>query len=256
MSVNTVLAGLTMSAGKVIVRKATESLLDNKNHLRTYLKSNFGKIKDQDVRFSISYLIRIKIPGTSRFLLVRGHRIKEQLQPVGGVYKKKNTFSEFRKWGYKEDCSNKGMKTDDISKDDLRFRVQGKHSLDVIKWFESEKDREVTFDREFEEELIDTKILDAEIFRKKSFEKISRVMNIFNYSEFHQCYEVLIYDIVEFLPTSAQEKALRDLSKNARISGSNFLLVDISEIERQIVVENEEQIAKIGEHTKYLINEN
>lgn len=255
MLVSTVLAGLGMTAGKVIIKKATESLLDNKNHLYTYLQSNFGEIKNQDVRFSISYLIRIKIPGTSKFLLVRGHRIKEQLQPVGGVYKKINTFSEFRKWGYKEDCPNKGIKTDDISRDDLRFRVQGKYALDVIKWFESEKDREITFDREFEEELIDTEILDAYVFRKKSFEKISKVMKVFNYSTFHQCYEVLIYDIVEFHPTSEQEKSLKGLSEKVRNSGDDFMLVDISEIERLLVVENEEQIAKIGEHTKYLINE-
>ena len=33
------------------------------------------------------------------------------------------------------------------------------------------------------------------------------------------------------------------------------MVVDISEIERLLVIEHEEQIAKIGEHTKYLINE-
>ncbi len=251
----TFLSAIGMAAGKVIIKKATESLLDNKNHLYTYLQSNFTKIKNQDVRFSISYLIRIKIPGTSKFLLVRGHRIKEQLQPVGGVYKKFNSFSEFRKWGYKEDCPNKGIKTDNVSRDDLRFRIQGKYVLDVIKWFESQKDREITFDREFEEELIETKILDADVFRKKSFEKIQKVMKVFNYSTFHQCQEVLIYDIIEFHPTQEQEVELKKLLSNPRQLGDEFVLVDISEIERLLVIENEEQIAKIGEHAKYLINE-
>ncbi|MBN9337543.1 MAG: hypothetical protein J0I88_06815, partial [Chryseobacterium sp.] len=64
MAANTVLAALGMAAGKVIIKKATESLLDNKNQIYTYLQSNFTKIKNEDVRFSISYLIRIKIPGT------------------------------------------------------------------------------------------------------------------------------------------------------------------------------------------------
>lgn len=56
------------------------------------------------------------------------------------------------------------MKSDDISKDDLRFRVKGKYALDVIKWFESRKDRETTYDREFNEELIEDHGFDKDIF--------------------------------------------------------------------------------------------
>lgn len=255
MAANTVLAALGMAAGKVIIKKATESLLDNKNQIYTYLQSNFTKIKNEDVRFSISYLIRIKIPGTSKFLLVRGHRIKDQLQPVGGVYKKINGFSEFEKWGYKEDCGTKGIKSDDISKDDLRFRVKGKYALDVIKWFESRKNRETTYDREFNEELIEDHGFDKDIFYSKSFREVQKTMKVFGYSTFHQCYEVLIYDIIEFLPTPEQEVELKRLLKNPRKLSSDFMVVDISEIERLMVIEHEEQIAKIGEHTKYLINE-
>jgi hypothetical protein len=255
MVVKTILAVCGKTAGQVIVKKATEALIDKFNLLYTYGLSNLTKIRNQDVRFSISYLIRIKIPGTSKFLLVRGHRIKDQLQPVGGVYKKYNSFSEFRKWGYKEDCPQKGIKTDDVSKDDLRFRVKGKYVLDVVKWFESERDRECSWDREFEEELIETNILDKKIFRKKRFEKVSKIMKFLNYSTYHQCYEVLIYDIIEFLPTEEQEVELKGLLGRVRNSGDELMLVDINEIERLIVTENEEQIAKIGEHTKYLINE-
>ena len=251
----TILAAIGMAAGKVIVKKATESLLDNKNHLYTYFQSNFTKIKNEDVRFSISYLIRIKIPGTSKFLLVRGHRIKDQLQPVGGVYKKINSFSEFEKWGYKEDCATKGIKSDDVSQNDLRFRIKGKHTLDVIKWFESRRDRETTYEREFKEELIDDLGFDASIFYTKSFREVQKVIKVFGYSTFHQCYEVLIYDIVEFLPTLEQEVELKKLLVNPRQLGDDFMIVDISEIERLLVIENEEQIAKIGAHTKYLINE-
>lgn len=250
-----ILAAIGMAAGKVIVKKATESLLDNKNQIYTYLQSNFTKIKHEDVRFSISYLIRIRIPGTSKYLLVRGHRIKDQLQPVGGVYKKLNGFSEFEKWGYKIDCSSKGIKTDDISENDLRFRVKGKHALDVIKWFETRKDRETTYEREFNEELIDDLGFDKSVFYKKSFREVQKVMKVFNYSTFHSCYEVLIYDIVEFIPTLEQEVELKKLLTNPRQLGDDLMIVDISEIERLLVMENEEQIAKIGEHAKYLINE-
>lgn len=250
-----ILTAIGMAAGKVIIKKATESLLDNKNHLYTYLQSNFTKIKHEDVRFSISYLIRIKIPETSKFLLVRGHRIRDQFQPVGGAYKKLNTFSEFQEWGYKEDCANNGIRTDEISKEDLRFRIKGKHTLKVIKWFETGKNREICFDREFEEELIETNLLDSRIFRKKTFAKVQKVMKVFNYSTYHKCHEVLIYDIVEFLPNLEQEVELKKLLTNPRQLGDELMIVDISEIERLLVMENEEQIGKIGEHTKYLINE-
>lgn len=255
MALDPISTFLLKYAGKVIVKKAADALLTKKESLMIRFKSNFTQIKNQDVRFSISYLIRIKIPGTSKFLLVRGHRIKDQLQPVGGVYKKINGFSEFEKWGYKEDCGAKGIKSDDISKDDLRFRVKGKYALDVIKWFESRKDRETTYDREFNEELIEDHGFDKDIFYSKSFREVQKTMKVFGFSTFHQCYEVLIYDIVEFLPTPEQEVELRRLLKNPRKLGSDFMVVDISEIERLLVIENEEQIAKIGEHTKYLINE-
>ena len=39
---------------------------------------------NKDIRFSISYLYRIKIDD--KYLLIKGSKI-EQLQPVGGVYK-------------------------------------------------------------------------------------------------------------------------------------------------------------------------
>lgn len=250
-----VFSALGMVAGKVIIKKATESLLDNKDHIYTYLQSNLTGIRNEDVRFSLSYLIRINITDSSKFLLVRGHRIKDQLQPVGGVYKKYNSFSEFEKWGFKVDCSAKGVKLDEISKDDLRFRVKGKHTIDVIRWFESGNNREISYEREFIEELIEDHGFDREIFYKRAFKKVQTVMKVFNYSTFHKCHEVLIYDIVEFIPTEEQKAELKKLLTKERKRGDEFMVVDTSEIEQLRVMDNEEQIAKIGEHTKYLINE-
>lgn len=42
-------------------------------------------------------------------------------------------------------------------------------------------------------------------------------MKVFGYSTFHQCYEVLIYDIVEFLPTPEQEVELKTSKKFSQI---------------------------------------
>src|SRR5690606_6188893 len=237
--------------------KATETLLDKKDNLYTYLQSNFTEMKDDDVRFSISYLIRIEIPDSSKFLLVRGHRIKDQMQPVGGVYKKYDAFSAFESYGFQKDCDRKGLKSDEISKDDLRFRVKGKHALDVIKWFESRKNRETTYQREFAEELIEDNGFDPVIFatHKLDFREVQKVMNVFKYSTYHECYEVLIYDIVEFRPTPEQGAELKKLLDLPRTSEDDLMIVDLHEIEQLRVMENGDQIAKIGEHTKYLINE-
>lgn len=243
------------TVGKVIIKKAAESFLENREDFIIYFKSKFTKIKNQDVRFSISYLIRIQVPGSSKFLLVRGNRIKEQFQPVGGVYQKYNGFSAFDDWGYKPDCGTKGIENDAISKDDLRFTVKGRYTLDVIKWFETKKGREDNAHREFNEELIETEILDREIFKNPKFDFIRKVANVFKFSTYHGCYEVLIYDIVNLLPTPEQTEVLRKLLDQPRNPETGYILADRSEIEQLRLLDGDTQIGKIGEHTKYLINE-
>jgi len=257
MGIDPISAFLLKYAGKVMIKKAMDAVLDKKDRFIIKFKSNFTQIKNQDVRFSMSYLIKIKIPDSSKYLLVRGHRIPDQFQPVGGVYNKYNGFSEFEQWGYKEDSSSKGIKSDSISRNDLRFRTKGKHTLDVIKWFESRKNRETTYHREFAEELINDNGFDSSIFSPQNlqFREVQRVMKVFNYSTFHSCYEVLIYDIVELIPTPEQGEELKKFLNEPRSRENDLMVVDISEIEQLRIMENEEQIGKIGEHTKYLINE-
>jgi hypothetical protein len=256
MEHNTIFLKLGLTAGKVIVTNATKHLLENGiNTIMEQAKCKFTKLRNEYVRFSISYLIRIKIPDSSKYLLVRGHRIPDQLQPVGGVYKKWNGFSEFEKWGFKEDCSANGVKSDALSRDDLRFRIKGKHVFDVIKWFETRQGREIEQGREFREELINDLGFDAEIFGTSDLRLLRKVMKLLNFSTHHNCYEVLIYNVFELIPSDDQAKELKKLLGKERKRGDSYMIVDISEIEQLRVLENEEQIAKIGEHTKYLINE-
>lgn len=44
-----------------------------------------------------------EIPNTNKYLLVLNRRIENQLQPVGGAYKRFGDDSLFNKWGYKPD---------------------------------------------------------------------------------------------------------------------------------------------------------
>ena len=67
------------------VIRLVEIILENHSNLLLWLKCN-SVFRDKDIRISISYLFRIKVKG--KYLLVRGDRIKNQFQPVGGVYKR------------------------------------------------------------------------------------------------------------------------------------------------------------------------
>lgn len=241
---------------KPAASKAIGTMWENKDSLLLYFKTNLGKYKKMDIRFSISYLFRIRVPETENYLLVFNRRIANQLQPVGGVYKRHGDDSLFEKWGYKPDSKKKGLGADEISDKDLRFRIKGKHVIDVIKWFEEGKEREVSGDREFIEELIEPKILDDKIFRKINYRHLKRVSKNLQWSDHHQCFEVLIYDILELLPTTDQVKYLKDLHSKGRDLTKGYVFAEHDEIEQLRIMEADKQVAKIGAQTKLIINEN
>jgi len=73
------------------------------------------------------------------------------------------------------DNKRNGLDVDDESFSDLRFKAKGKHVIDVIKWFEAGKDREISAEREFYEELIKPKILDTRIFSQIKYKHLKRI---------------------------------------------------------------------------------
>jgi hypothetical protein len=255
MALTTFLGGIGVGVIESFCSKGIEDLWANKNHLSLYRKTLFGKYKNERIRFSISYLFRIKIPATNSYLLVLNRRIPNQLQPVGGVYKKYGDDKLFEDWQYQPDKKSNGLGIDSISDNDLRFFVKGKYTINVIKWFEAGKERECNADREFVEELIETKILNKNIFTKIQYKQIKREATHLKWSDFHKCYEVLIYDIFELLPTLDQKEALVQLSKEEFDLSKGYAIVDCEEIEQSRLIKNAIQVAKIGEHTKLIINE-
>lgn len=241
---------------KLLFTKGVSVLWENKNSLSLYFKTIFGSYRNKDIRFSISYLFRIRIPNTDSYLLVFNRRIENQLQPVGGVYKRYGDDKLFEKWEYKPDNQKNGLGTDEISSSDLRFKVKGKNVIAVIKWFEEGKEREISAEREFWEELIETNIIDENIFKKIKYKHIKRVSKNLKWSKHHSCYEVLIYDILELLPSPEQANFLTKLSSNKFNKEKGFAIVDFDEIGQLRFVENGKQLARIGEHTKLIINQN
>jgi len=240
---------------KLLLTKGVPTLWQNRKTLKLYFQTRFGKYRKEKIRFSISYLFRIRIPNSNKYLLVFNRRIDNQLQPVGGVYKRYGADHLFESWGYEPDCSKKGVGVDELSDGDLRFRVYGKYVINVIKWFEEGMERETSANREFTEELLDENILDADLFRKIRYKLVGRHSKQLQWSAHHSCHEVLIYDIVELLPTSEQSAYLVELTKKATFVAGRYAIVEGSEIEQLRLTADGQQIARIGEHTKYTINQ-
>lgn len=238
-----------------IFSKGVSTLWEHKKFLRLYFKTLFGSYKSKEIRFSISYLFRIRIPETNKYLLVMNRRIENQLQPVGGVYKRYGDDKLFESWGYKPDNGKNGLGIDKKSEQDLRFRVTGKNVINVIKWFEESKEREVSAEREFCEELLHPGILNKSVFDHIRYKHLKRFSKNLVWSEYHNCYEVLIYDVFELLPSPAQQEELIELGKEPINLAKGYALVECEQIEQLRLCVAGKQIAKIGHHTKLIINQ-
>lgn len=220
--------------------------LVNESYIRKYFFS-YNYFKAKEVRLSLSYLFRIKVDG--KYLLVKGKRIN-QYQPVGGVYKRfHSSHSLFRKWGIKDDNC---IELKDVDQDDLRIRVPRKNLFNVLKWFDSDKDREVSHWREFSEELIRTNILTHENFPHINYRiKNSHKTNL-KYSKHFNCYEILHYDILDLIPTDEQKKELRKLQ--AIEDPEKYVWVDEELIESLGYDKSRgKESFNIGEHSKLII---
>ncbi|AZI20601.1 SMODS-associated NUDIX domain-containing protein [Chryseobacterium taklimakanense] len=241
---------------KPLLIKGANVAWEHRNQLSLYFKTKFWKYRNSDIRFSISGLYKIQIPDTNEYLLVLNRRIQNQLQPVGGAYKRFGDDSLFNKWGYKPDNSKNGLDVDEKSSSDLRFMVKGKYCVEVLNWFDTGNERESDPKREFFEELVSTKILDPEIFCNIQHKRIRRFSKNLIWSEFFSCYEILIFDVFEFIPNEEQRKALVELSMHKTDLSRGFAIVKCDDIEQLRLVENGRQIARIGQHTKLIINKN
>lgn len=239
---------------KPLITKGATIAWENRNHLTSFLKTNFGRYKDLDIRFSMSGLYKIQIPETNDYLLVLNRRIENQLQPVGGAYKRFGDDGLFNKWGYKPDNKKNGLDVDEKSSSDLRFTVKGKNVVNVLNWFDEGRERETEPRREFKEELLDTGILDAGVFSHFNHRLIRRFSKNLIWSEYFSCYEILVFDIFELLPNEEQKVALREIAKHPLDLSKGYAVVSCDDIEQIRLVRDSKQISRIGRHTKLLIN--
>lgn len=243
------------SLAKPILTKGATVIWENRNHINLFFKTKYGKFKNLDVRFSMSGLYKIQIPGTNKYLLVFNRRIANQLQPVGGAYKRFGDERLFNEWGYRPDNSKNGLDVDEKSSSDLRFVIKGKHVIDVLNWFESSKEREMDPRREFKEEVLDTGILDPQVFQHFDARHIRRFSKTLSWSDHFSCHEILTYDIFELIPNEVQKRSLEELSKQAVDMTNGFAVVSCDDIEQLRFMQDGKQVARIGQHSKLLINQ-
>ena len=189
---------------------AVEDVVDTtdwKTSQRKLKRGHFIK-SDTIIRISFAYLYRINIEG--KCLLVPNSRNTGKYQPVGGVYK----LLENEKLELKNTChimDDDKIPIDKSSRDDYRLRMESRYLRKFVKRFNSKRASRERIDnvsREFKEELIENGILNWD---KISYRYCGRYITDLRFEEHFQIYEMLLFDIVELLPTQQQEQDLKKL---------------------------------------------
>jgi hypothetical protein len=202
----------------------------------------FGKT----VRLSISYLYRIKIDED--YFLIKGTRIKDRYQPVGGVYKRFDSSEKF--FSSISALDDDLFPVDESSKNDLRIRIKGRHLLSFIKWFEKGIDREVCPCREFQEELLATNIISSNTFPYLLTGLIRRHVSKVKWSAYVQSYELLIADIIKPI---FNENQLDEFRKLKAIESKDYIFASEDQIKRLGVIPKQNSKANIAETANWLL---
>ena len=109
--------------------------------------------------------------------------------------------------------------------------------------------------REFKEEVLDTGILDPQVFQHFDARHIRRFSKNLSWSDHFSCHEILTYDIFELIPNEVQKQSLIELSKQAVDMTNGFAVVSCDDIEQLRFMQDGKQVARIGHHSKLLINQ-
>lgn len=263
------LAGIILGFSLPGLVNSIQDLSDNTNWKTSQRKLKRGRfIEDSTIiRISFAYLYRIKVGN--KYLLVKNERGTEKYQPVGGVYKLLGNEKLELRNRYQVKDDNK-IPLDKSSHDDYRLRLENKFLRKFVKRFDSKAEREQIYNlsREFREELIEKGIVS---WSQITYRFCGRHMTELRFGDHFQCYELLLADVVELIPTSEQELDLEHLVKQqsdtyrfATADEITSLGVDtsrgdlresIADHTLKIIQENEGQLRKVsGVGKTYTIN--
>ncbi len=254
------IAGIVLGFSLPGLYSSIQDLFDTTSWKASQRKLNRGGfIKDNTIiRISFAYLYRIKVGN--KYLLVKNERGTGKYQPVGGVYKLLGNEKLELKNRYEVKDDNK-ISIDKSSRDDYRLRLENKHLRKFVKRFDHGSVREQIFNlgREFREELVEKGIVN---WSQISYRFCGRHMTELRFGEHFQCYELLLADVVELLPTREQEADLECLLNQQSdlyrfVSAEEIfslgintakgnLMETIADHSNKIVQENEGQLLKIS----------
>ena len=246
------ISGLVLGFSLPSLWKSIQDLTDTtewKTSQRKLKRGDFIK-DDTIIRISFAYLYRIKIGD--KYLLVKNERGTGKDQPVGGVYKLFGNEKIELKNRYKVKDDNK-ISIDESSRNDYRLRIENRYLRKFVKRFDCKADRERidNLSREFREELIDKNIVN---WNHISYRYCGRHITELHWGKHFQCYELLLADIVELLPTPDQEQDLRNLQNQ---HSENYRFVTAEEISSLGVNTNSGDLREtIADHSAKILQEN
>lgn len=263
------IAGIVLGFSLPGLVNSIQDLSDTTNWKAAQRKLKRGRfIEDSTIiRISFAYLYRIKVGN--KYLLVKNERGTGKYQPVGGVYKLLgNEKMELRnRYQVKDDDK---IPIDKSSRDDYRLRMENRYLRKFVKRFDRKAEREQIYNlgREFKEELIEKGIVN---WSQITYRFCGRHITDLHLGSHFQCYELLLADVVELVPTPEQEADLDCMLKQqsdvycfATADEITSLGVDtdsgdlreiIADHTLKIIQENEGQLVKIsGVGKTYTIN--
>lgn len=235
----------------LIILDALYDLISNWKRVFLVLKCKYLSINKHYIRFSMSYLYRIKV--NDKYLLVKSSNFPHY-QPVGGKYKRlKGTQSLLRNlFDAKDDAK---LATSGLMKHDYAIYIPAKNAIKFLDWFNAMQDREISHWREFYEELIAGKgeILSRENFPYVNYNYVGTVTTPVKRTPGWNTYEILQYDILDLIPTPKQQKELEELLEKGDTDyikwADTELINSLGHCNR-----TQKQLYKIGEHTKWALN--
>ncbi|WP_458627198.1 SMODS-associated NUDIX domain-containing protein [Winogradskyella sp. PC D3.3] len=228
-----------------------EFVIVNRKRLWLSIFSKYLEIKGERIRFSMSYLYRIKVDD--KYLLVKNNNYG-QFQLVGGKYKILEDTRALLKKEF-DAIDDPKLPNKGIMKDDFALFIPAKHALKFIDWFNKGKDREASHWREFYEELIEGKgsFLSKQKFPYVNYNFLGKVLTPIKKTPGWDCYEILQYDILDLKPSPEQRQELLQLKEKG---DSNHIKWASKELIQCLGHDNLEKIKlyDIGAHTKWALN--
>lgn len=243
-------AGITLLVN-VFILDFGYFIYTNLSRLKLVLCCKWLSLKDEDIRFSMSYQYIIKV--NDRYLLVKNSSWPFY-QSVGGKYKRYPiTQSVLKKFEGKDDLK---LETTGLKKDDLAIFIPAKNAIKFLDWFNKGIEREIGHFREFYEELIDgkAKVLSKNTFPYINYELLKSVTTPLKKSPNLKCWEILQYDILKLLPNEEQQKELEALLKKGDTDYIKWADRELIQHDGHNTHTKKTEY-RIGEHTKWVINQ-